>query len=220
MPVTRLVLARCAHMADADIACMLATLPHLVAVDLSHCHQLSDAAMTMLARYSRDEEGEGADDKEEAAEEASKEAGLPLREQMQQLAIDDTCCLATPRSECGSRGSGVLAAPPATLESPNTAVRRIATQLRSRQAAAAAVQQQRLAALAGLQELRLRGTSITAKGIKVSAVTCAMFYAKALVVSAKLGSMEVGCQPYSYAPLPPAGTAGARQRNCALAGPA
>lgn len=159
VPVSRLVLAKCSSLMDGDVACLLDTLPHLRGLDLSGCLQLSDAAMSTLARYSR-QPTEGTEGEQNCAEESGASEAL-ARLALGTGAGSGTSCPSGDASAAGMSASGASG-----LESPNTAVRRIAAQLRSQQVAAAEVVAAAAATAEGLTDLVLRGAGITAKGVR------------------------------------------------------
>lgn len=170
VPVSGLVLARCGRLTDGDLKVILGSLNGLQCLDLKGCSQLTDAALRCLARYSRQQRSQGdsllggawvEEEEEEAASQQLAALALEARAAPASLGLGGAQqgCV-TPRDV------GTAAQRSTVVESPHSAVGRIAGQLRSQQTAAADVRQAQRAGGDGLTRLVLRGAGISAKGVK------------------------------------------------------
>lgn len=121
VPVSEISLARCGTATDAAVGAVCDTLGHLQRVDLSRCVEVSDAAMVRLAAYTRQPEFDSDADDEDWVDAAGGAAAASEAIGGLQLAPEEA---ATPP------GSNAGTAPGSTpaMESPDSAVRRIAAQ--------------------------------------------------------------------------------------------
>lgn len=134
--VSELSLARCGAATDGVVAALCDALPHLRRVDLSRCAQVGDAAVARLAAYTRRAGGSSGDDSsgdedagegEEGAEwedEPAAAAGAEASQAMSGLQLQGKGGAGSPPRL--SPGTGGPAAP--AVESPDSAVRRLAAQ--------------------------------------------------------------------------------------------
>ncbi|KAI3429506.1 hypothetical protein D9Q98_005595 [Chlorella vulgaris] len=193
--VSHLSLARCGGATDGVVGEVCDRLAHLRRLDLSRCVEVGDAAASRLAAYRREAAAAAAstdEDGEDGAENgfdwqgqdtAAQPAGGPEPTVASAAAGAAAAAATAAVGQIQLSSSPAPSPPPAThpqqqqqqtaphpaMESPDSAVRRIATQrhadMLAQSAAAAAAQHGRPLAC-GLEELCLRETSVSGRGVK------------------------------------------------------
>ena len=147
-----LSLARCGAATDADVAAAAAALHSLRAIDLSRCALVGDPALATLCRYRRSAEADEPGDDE-------AEAAAALAEALRRSRLDGSSAAAQPAAAAAGAG-------PAVLESPQDAVRRIASEkdaaFKARTAASPAAA---AAAAAGIETICVSGSAVSSRGV-------------------------------------------------------
>ncbi|KAL4457659.1 hypothetical protein ABPG75_012524 [Micractinium tetrahymenae] len=158
VPISQVVLARCGAANDAVLSTLCDTFAHLKRVDLSRCTEVTDGGVARLAAYTRQPAAAGSSSEGEEDDAEQEEA-----EEQQEAVVAAVGGLQL------AGGAAGPAVPPA-MESPDSAVKRLAAQrhaaMMARSAAAARAQHGRPLAC-GLEELSLKETSVGARGTKL-----------------------------------------------------
>lgn len=127
MPIRSMSLARCDRITDAAVGELCDTFTSLQRVDLTRCVEVGDAAMTRLAAYTRQLEGSGSaagssSDEEEEEQEEEEEDEL----QQAQAAVEAVGSMHLAEAASPLPAAGTTSGK--AVESPDSAVRRIAAQ--------------------------------------------------------------------------------------------